>query len=287
MLEPIQAQTVHSLLTAATLQLAACSETAALDAEVLLCHCLHKNRSFLRAWPEYTPDSLQISQFQALMAQRQQGTPIAYLTGQREFWSRHFSVSPDVLIPRPDSELLIELSLDLLPENQACKIIDLGTGSGILALTLAAERPMTNVLATDISTAALQIARQNATQLQISHVRFLQSHWFDQVTEIGFDLVVSNPPYIAASDPHLQQGDVRFEPETALISDENGLKDIRLLAEQARRHLKNHGHLLIEHGYNQQAEVQAIFSQLNYQQISTHNDLSGNPRVTSGLWNPL
>ncbi len=287
MLKPIQTQTVQALLTAAAKQLEACSDTAVLDTEVLLCHCLHKNRSFLRAWPEHTPGSLQISQFQALIAQRQQGTPIAYLTGQREFWSRHFSVSPDVLIPRPDSELLIELSLDLLPENQACKIVDLGTGSGILALTLAAERPMANVLATDISTAALQIARQNTAQLQISHVRFLQSRWFDQVTEIGFDLIVSNPPYIAASDPHLQQGDVRFEPETALISDENGLKDIRLLAEQARQHLKNHGHLLIEHGYNQQAEVQAIFSQLNYQQISTHNDLSGNPRVTSGLWNPL
>ncbi len=287
MLDQNQAETIQSILSSATQQLAACSDTAVLDAEVLLCHCLRKNRSFLRTWPEHPLDSQQIEPFRALISQRRQGTPIAYLTGLREFWSREFFVNPDVLIPRPDSELLIEISLNLLPMHQPGKIIDLGTGSGILALTLAAERPQADVLATDISPAALQIAGQNAERLQIGNVQFLQSHWFDQVQPAAFDLVISNPPYIAAADPHLRQGDVRFEPRAALISGENGLKDIRLLAEQARPFLKDHGHLLIEHGYNQQAEVRDIFSRLNYRQINTHCDLSGNPRVTSGIWSPV
>ena len=280
-------QSIQTLLSSASERLATVSESAQLDAEVLLCHCLNKNRSFLRAWPEHQPSTNQINQFEELILQRQQGTPVAYLIGKREFWSREFTVGPDVLIPRPDTELLIELSLDLLPENKPCKIIDLGTGSGILAITLAAERSLATVIATDISEAALNTARHNAKQLKINNVRFLSSHWFDTIPEQDFDLVISNPPYIADNDPHLQQGDVRFEPKTALISDEKGLKDIRLIAEQARQHLKLGGHLLVEHGYDQQTEVQAIFTQLNYRQVVTHHDLSGNPRVTSGLWNPI
>jgi release factor glutamine methyltransferase len=256
-----------------------------LDAEVLLCHCLNKNRSFLRAWPEHQPDSQQIAQFQLLIEQRSQGTPVAYLTGQREFWSRNFKVSPDVLIPRPDTELLIELSLSLLPTDRPRKIIDLGTGSGIIAVTLAAERPLAKVFATDLSSAALEVARYNAEQLHTSNISFLHSNWFDNIKETDFDLILSNPPYIAATDPHLSEGDVRFEPSSALISPENGLKDIRQLARQARLHLKDHGRLLVEHGYNQQTEVQAIFNELGYQQVNTHTDLSGNPRVTSGIWN--
>lgn len=263
------------------------SESALLDAEVLLCHCLHKNRSFLRAWPEHRPNPEQIVRFQSLINQRAQGRPVAYLTGQREFWSRDFLVGPEVLIPRPDTELLIELGLELLPEDKPCKIIDLGTGSGILAITLAAERPLADVIATDLSLTALSVARENAERLNTINVRFLQSHWFDEVADQDFDLVISNPPYIAEDDPHLTQGDVRFEPDTALISDEKGLKDIRLIAKQARRHLKSGGHLLVEHGYNQQAEVQALFKTLSYRHIETHADLSGNPRVTSGIWNPV
>lgn len=280
------AESIQSLLNTAAAQLATTSETAILDAEVLLCHCLNKNRSFLRAWPEHQPSPAQIAQFQILVKQRWQGQPIAYLTGQREFWSRYFKVSPDVLIPRPDTELLIELSLALLPANQASKIIDLGTGSGIIAITLAAERPLADVIASDLSEAALTIARHNAERLDTGNVRFMQSHWFDQIDETGFDLVISNPPYIAGSDPHLLEGDVRFEPNSALVSAENGLQDIRLLAEQTRLYLKDGGQLLIEHGYNQQTDVQAIFTALNYRQVTTHADLSGNPRVTSGIWNP-
>ncbi|MDD2737850.1 MAG: peptide chain release factor N(5)-glutamine methyltransferase [Methylomonas lenta] len=279
-------ESIQTLLKNSVTRLSQTSDTPHLDAEVLLCHCLSKNRSYLRAWLEHHPSEAQSLQFWALIKQRCLGEPIAYLTGQREFWSRAFMVSPDVLIPRPDTELLIELSLQHLPSNQAGKIIDLGTGSGILAITLAAERPLADVIATDISSAALNIAKKNAQQLAVGNLRFLISDWFDAVTESNFDLVISNPPYIAADDPHLQQGDVRFEPESALISGEEGLKDIRLLSEQARNHLKPNGLLLIEHGYNQQTQVQAILQSFNYRQIQTHPDLSGNPRVTSGIWNP-
>ncbi|MCK9608419.1 MAG: peptide chain release factor N(5)-glutamine methyltransferase [Methylomonas sp.] len=278
--------TIQSLLDRASALLSSVSESARLDAEVLLCHCLGKQRSFLRAWPEQQLNPAQTKQFWHLLEQRRQGRPIAYLTGVREFWSRTFNVTPEVLIPRPDSELLIELSLSLLPDKQACKIIDMGTGSGILAITLAAERPLAEVVATDISTAALIVARQNAEQLAVGNVRLLDSDWFNAVTDTDYDLVVSNPPYIACDDPHLQQGDLRFEPESALISGEAGLRDIRLLAEQARGYLKPQGHLLIEHGYNQPLQVQSILKQLNYRQVNTHLDLSDNPRVTSGIWNP-
>ncbi len=280
------ANIVTALLDQAYQQLAAVSDSALLDAEVLLCHCLHKNRSFIRAWPEHQLTDQQAAEFLTLIAERQQGVPIAYLTGEREFWSRLFKVNPDVLIPRPDSELLIELSLDLLPTTQASKIIDLGTGSGILGITLAAERPGSQVIACDLSPAALNTAQDNAQQLQIDNVRFLASNWFSAITDRDFDLVISNPPYIDQHDPHLQQGDVRFEPDSALISAENGLQDIRLLADQARQHLKPDGYLLIEHGYDQQTAVQALFKRFNYQQITTHPDYAGNPRVTSGQWSP-
>jgi release factor glutamine methyltransferase len=281
------AESIQSLLSNAAATLSTTSETAMLDAEVLLCHCLDKSRSFLRAWPEHRLSPQQIAQFQLLVERRSQGVPVAYLTGQREFWSRNFKVSPDVLIPRPDTELLIELSLSLLPTDRPCKIIDLGTGSGIIAITLAAERPLAQVIACDLSSAALEVARYNAQQINTDNIRFLHSNWFDNIQETGFDLVLSNPPYIADYDPHLHEGDVRFEPSSALISPENGLSDIRLLAEQARLHLKDHGQLLVEHGYSQQTEVQAIFNEFGYQRVNTYADLSGNPRVTSGIWKPV
>lgn len=277
---------IQTALNQAIAQLQHLSESATLDAEVLLCHCLGKSRSFLRAWPDKSLTNEQAEQFWHLIKQRQQGQPIAYLTGEREFWSRSFMVSPDVLIPRPDSELLIEISLRLFSPLQTGNILDLGTGSGILGITLAAERPLAKVMATDISRAALQIALANAKQLGVSNINFLRSSWFEAIAEKAFDLILSNPPYIPADDPHLQQGDVRFEPLSALVSADNGLQDIRILADEARSHLIPGGHLLIEHGYNQLGAVQDIFNAFNYQQIATHHDLSGNPRVTSGVWNP-
>lgn len=277
---------IVDLLEQAGQKLQAVSDTAFLDAEVLLCHCLQKPRSFLRTWPEHQPSKPQLECFQNLIEQRSQGQPVAYLTGLREFWSREFCVTPDVLIPRPDSELLIELGLELLPQDSPCKVLDLGTGSGILALTLAAERPLADVIASDFSVSALQVARHNAEHLAINNVRFHQAHWLNDLDETGFDLIVSNPPYIAEDDPHLQQGDVRFEPQSALVSPNNGLRDIGIIVEASRRHLRVGGSLLIEHGYNQLQPVQAIFSRHGYSRILTYRDLSGNPRVTSARWSP-
>ena len=276
-------QSIQSALSAATLQLAASSATAKLDAEVLLCHTLSKNRSYLRAWFDTVIDEKQAVEFWRLINARYHGTPIAYLTGRREFWSRDFYVTPDVLIPRPETELLIELCLDLLPKSTTASILDLGTGSGIIAITLAAERPHAQISACDNSLAALDIAKQN-TQSHHVNVAFYHSVWFDTIPDGTFDLIVSNPPYIATTDRHLQQGDLRFEPKTALCAAYQGLSDIRLIAEGARQRLASGGHLLIEHGYDQERAVQSIFNDYHYNNITTYRDLSGQPRVTYGLW---
>ncbi|MFZ2406793.1 MAG: peptide chain release factor N(5)-glutamine methyltransferase [Methylobacter sp.] len=265
--------------------LASVSDSALLDAEVLLCMALNQPRSHLRAWPDKQLQPAQLAAFEALLEQRQQGTPIAYITGSREFWSRDFQVSPDVLIPRPDTELLIELSLNLIPADEPAKIIDLGTGSGIIAITLAAERPQAQVSAADFSLAALRIAQLNADKHHVGNIQFYHSDWFAGVPDTRFNLIISNPPYIAEDDPHLQQGDVRFEPQTALSAAEQGLADIRIIAAAARNYLEPGGHLLIEHGYNQQQQVQALFKDLHYDNVQTYIDLSGQPRVTYGQWN--
>lgn len=261
------------------------SDSALLDAEVLLCHVLQKERSYLRAWPDKLLEPEQQEQFWALTEKRRQGMPVAYLIGRREFWSRDFRVSPDVLIPRPDTELLVELGLNLIPPDAPFRLIDLGTGSGIIAITLAAERPHAQVIATDLNSAALEIAKQNARHHHITNIHFYQSDWFNNTPDIQFDLVISNPPYIAKDDSHLQEGDVRFEPQTALVAAQQGLRDIETIADGARGHLKPQGHLLIEHGYNQQHQIQTIFKGLGYDKVQTYQDLSGQPRVTYGQWN--
>jgi len=276
---------IKSVLRDAADSLALISGSALLDAEILLCQALNQSRSHLRAWPDKQLQPEQIKAFKALLAQRRQGTPIAYITGNREFWSRDFQVSPDVLIPRPDTELLIELSLNLIPTDESVKIIDLGTGSGIIAITLAAERPHAQISATDFSLAALRIAQVNAEKHRINNIQFYHSNWFADVPDTQFDLIVSNPPYIAEDDVHLQQGDVRFEPQSALSAPEQGLADIRTIAGAARNYLKPGGHLLIEHGYNQQQQAQTLFKDLHYDNVQTYKDLSGQPRVTHGQWN--
>ncbi len=275
---------IIAVLTEAADTLALVSDSALLDAEVLLCQVLNKPRSHLRAWPDKPLQPEQLTAFRMLLEQRKKGMPIAYITGNREFWSRNFQVSPDVLIPRPDTELLIELSLKLIPANEPTRIIDLGTGSGIIAITLAAERPQAQLSATDFSLAALRIARLNADKHQINNIAFYHSDWFADIPDTKFNLIISNPPYIAEDDSHLQQGDVRFEPQTALCAAEQGLADIRIIADTARNYLEPCGHLLIEHGYNQQQQVQALFRDLHYDKVQTYKDLSGQPRVTYGQW---
>jgi release factor glutamine methyltransferase len=276
---------IKSALADAVDALTSISDSALLDAEVLLCHVLQKERSYLRAWPDKLLEPEQQEQFWALTEKRRQGMPVAYLIGRREFWSRDFRVSPDVLIPRPDTELLVELGLNLIPPDAPFKLIDLGTGSGIIAITLAAERPHAQVIATDLNSAALEIAKQNARHHHITNIHFYQSDWFNNTPDIQFDLVISNPPYIAEDDSHLQEGDVRFEPQTALVAAQQGLRDIQIIADRSRSHLKTQGHLLIEHGYNQQHQIQTIFKGLGYDKVQTYQDLSGQPRVTYGQWN--
>ncbi|MCX7098794.1 MAG: peptide chain release factor N(5)-glutamine methyltransferase [Methylococcales bacterium] len=274
--------TIKTQLALAATCLADHSDTPLLDAEVLLGFVLGKPRTYLRAWCDNPLTEQQLAAFDALLEQRQFGTPIAYLTGTREFWSRDFRVTPDVLIPRPDTELLIELSLALIQKNQAVKLLDLGTGSGIIAVTLAAECPNAFVTATDASKAALSVAQYNAHRHQLTNIEFILSDWFSNIPKTAFDLVISNPPYIADYDEHLQQGDVRFEPSTALIAADHGLSDIKTIADHARGYLKPAGHLLIEHGYNQAPQVQAIFNALAYDKVQSYQDLSGQPRVTYG-----
>lgn len=276
---------IQSVLRDAAGTLALISDSAVLDAEVLLCLALNKPRSHLRAWPDQQLSPEHLAVFQALLEQRHKGTPIAYITGNREFWSRDFQITPDVLIPRPDTELLIELSLKLIPANEPTKIIDLGTGSGIIAITLAAERPHAQISATDFSLAALRIARLNADKHHINNIQFYQSDWFVDIPDAKFNLIISNPPYIAEDDSHLQQGDVRFEPQTALCAAEQGLGDIKTIAGNARHYLEPCGHLLIEHGYDQLQQVQTLFKDLHYDNVQTYTDLSGQPRVTYGQWN--
>jgi len=258
------------------------SASATLDTEVLLCWILHKERSYLRTWPEKILSTSQISAFKNLLNQRADGIPIAYLTGQREFWSREFKVTPEVLIPRPDTELLIETSLNLLSKIPAPKILDLGTGSGVIAITLALELPYVQILAVDKSTAALNIAQENANIHICNNIEFQISSWFQSIATQKFDLIVSNPPYIAATDPHLQTGDLRFEPQTALIAGTTGLDDIKEIVSNSAQYLTCNGWLLIEHGCTQKSAVQTLFQQYGYQNIQTYQDLSLLPRVTVG-----
>ncbi|MDD1612192.1 MAG: peptide chain release factor N(5)-glutamine methyltransferase [Methylococcaceae bacterium] len=274
--------TIAMLLRDAVSQLSDSSDSAVLDAEILLCLALNKPRSHLRAWPDSIPVPGQIERFQNLIQQRRQGAPVAYLTGCREFWSRNFQVTPDVLIPRPETELLIEISLTLLPKDQPARIIDLGTGSGIIAITLAMELPKAEVTAAELSLSALQVAKHNAAEHQADRIRFLHSNWFASAPPEKFDLVISNPPYIDENDNHLNQGDLRFEPRSALTALKQGLADIQKIASDARYYLKTGGHLLIEHGYDQEYAVQSIFLDLGYDSVQTYKDLSGQPRATYG-----
>ena len=273
---------IQNLLAQAAQVLAATSESPVLDAEVLLCHVLQQNRPFLRAWCDKNVGESESAHFQKLCGQRQQGHPIAYLVGQREFWSRDFLVNPAVLIPRPDTELLIELALPLIPLGTPCQILDLGTGSGIIGITLAAERPKSQVVAADFSLSALAVAQANANHHQLVNIRFYHSDWFNSLPPQRFQIIVSNPPYIAPDDTHLQQGDIRFEPQSALIAAKNGLQDIQTITRSAKNWLAANGCLLIEHGYDQETAVQALFIACGYQNVQTHKDLSGQPRVTSG-----
>lgn len=275
-------QTVARALQHAIARLAAQDESAQRAAEVLLAHVLGKPREFLKAWPEHVLESSQSEIFQALIERRLRGEPVAYLTGRREFWSLDLRVTPDTLIPRPETERLVELALERIPRDAAWRVLDLGTGSGAIALAIASERPCCTVIATDRSAAALQVARDNAARLQLLNVECRPGSWYEAAGSEAFHMIVSNPPYIAPGDAHLARGDLRFEPLTALCAEDSGLNDLRTIIHGASSHLRPGGWLLIEHGYDQQRTVHEIFDVAGLAATTDFTDLAGMPRVVTG-----
>lgn len=260
-------------------------DSARLDAEVLLCHVLGSDRSRLYAYPEVTLQSGQQSAFEKLIDQRQTGYPVAYLTGKKEFWSIELTVNQDTLIPRPDTECLLESVLDRIPLNQPGRIADLGSGSGAIAIAIASERPHCRIVATDINESTLAIARENAERLQLNQIDFIQSNWFTNV-EGRFDVIVSNPPYISENDPHLLSGDIKHEPVSALIAGPDGLDAIRVICQQAKNFMNLQGWLLLEHGYDQADSVHKLLQENGFTGIFTRSDYAGHERVSGGQFKP-
>lgn len=259
------------------------SKSAALEAQILLAHALNKPRAYLLASPNEELSCGDIALFVNFLQRRLRGEPIAYILGKREFYGFELCVSQDVLIPRPETELLIDIALSHLPEQQPIQILDLGTGSGAIALALAKLRPDAQVTAVDNSLKALAVAQHNADQLALSNARFFVSNWFDAFTPSEqFDLIIANPPYVAENDPHLHQGDVRFEPLSALTSGVDGLDDIRHIARAAPAYLAPDGLLMIEHGYNQQDTIINLLNALNFWDVTGHRDFADVARVTTG-----
>jgi release factor glutamine methyltransferase len=252
------------------------------EAEVLLAGVLGCARSYLYAHADQTLTAAQAVKFQTLIERRAAGEPVAYLLGTREFWSLELTVSAATLIPRPDTELLVERALLCIPKDAALRIADLGTGSGAIALAIARERPRCHVIATDVSEAALAMARGNAARLGIDTVEFRCGDWCAALAGTRCAVIISNPPYIPAADPHLAEGDVRFEPRDALTPGPEGLEAIRRIAAQAHAHLYSGGWLLLEHGYDQSTAVAGLLYDLGYREITASADLSGHKRVAQG-----
>lgn len=255
------------------------------EARLLVRHVLGCSHAWLEAHRDDEIDSRQYEAIALLVARRAGGEPIAYLLGTREFYGRDFAVSPAVLIPRPETELLVDLGRAAVASLAAPRILDLGTGSGCVAITLALEVPQAIVTAVDVSSAALAVARQNAARLGVQ-VRFIESDWFVALGDERFDLIVGNPPYIAAGDPHLAEGDLRFEPETALHCGADGLDAIRRIVADAPRHLASGGRLLFEHGYDQAEAIAALLQDADYEAIEQHRDLARIVRVSGGCVSP-
>ena len=272
-------------LLASKRQLEGISDSPALDVELLLCHALKKNRSFLRAWPEHRPDSEQEKYFHNLLVRRIAGEPIAYLLGEQEFWTLTLEVSPATLIPRPETELLVEKTLSLLSAEKH-QLLDLGTGTGAVALAVASERPSWQLTACDIEASAIELAKRNRSRCQLGNVELLKSDWFEALANHRFDAIVSNPPYIDSSDPHLQQGDVRFEPRSALVANNNGLADIEKIVQLAPNYLSANGWLLFEHGYQQGEAARDLLRARGFSDIFTDKDLASLDRISGGCWRP-
>jgi release factor glutamine methyltransferase len=253
------------------------------DAEILLSHCLGRSRAWLYTWPENEVAVECAQRFRQLLAQRRSGEPVAYLVGEREFWTLSLSVNRDTLIPRPETETLVNWALELsLPDNAS--VLDLGTGTGAIALAVASARPGWDVTAVDASEAALQVARANGVRNALQRVSFLHSDWYAAVQGRRFHALMANPPYVDCSDPHLARGDLRFEPRSALVSDEGGLADLRQLVAGAPVHLRDGGWLLLEHGFDQAHAVRAMLRDAGFDRVDTRCDLEGRERISGGCW---
>jgi release factor glutamine methyltransferase len=274
--------TVSAAVRAATRILSATSPTPALDAEALVRHASGASRTDLLAHPDRLLDAGACATLAGLVERRRQGEPIAYLTGRREFWSLDLEVSPATLIPRPETELLVERALARIPPSADCTVVDLGTGCGALALAFGRERPGAGVVATDNSKAALAVAARNAERLGIANVAFRSGEWLAPLGRERVQLIASNPPYVRADDPHLREGDLRFEPRAALVGGGDGLDAIRRISAEARAHLLPGGWLLLEHGFEQAGAVRALLSGCGYREVHSYRDLAGHERVTEG-----
>jgi release factor glutamine methyltransferase len=271
---------IRELLASASARIG--GDAARLEAELLLAHALGVSRAKLYAWPELVPDADARARFERAVEARAGGEPIAYLLGHREFWKLDLSVSPAVLIPRPETERLVELALERIAPDREVRVADLGTGSGAIALALASERPRAHVLATDASADALAVARANAQRLALGNVTFAQGDWCDALGAARFDVIVSNPPYIAENDPHLDAGDLPREPRAALASGVDGLDAIRRIVARAPSHLEAEGWLLLEHGWDQAAQVRALLERAGFVAVESARDHADHERVTLG-----
>ena len=258
--------------------------SARIEVQCLLQAVLNVNRAYVIAYPEKQLEFEQQARYVALLERRLNGEPVAYILGEREFYGLKFKVTAATLIPRPETELLVERALSCIPREGGVRVLDLGTGSGAIALSIAHVRPDVKVVAIDASEDTLEVARENMQNLNLRNVQFLRSDWFSGLKNERFDLIVSNPPYIAEGDAHVEQGDLRFEPCSALTSGKDGLVDISRIIAEAPAHLLQGGSLMFEHGYDQAGKVRALLHQAKFEKIFTDRDLSGIERASGGVW---
>ena len=276
---------IDELLKGAYERLSSVSETALLDAQLLLAHVLAVSTSYFYTWPEKEVSVRDSERFNVLLSRRELGEPVAYLLGEQSFWSLDLEVAPCTLIPRADTERLVEVALSVLDISKVNRILDLGTGTGAIALSLASEHPRSIIVGVDLVEEAVALAKRNAVRNQLGNATFMQSSWFESL-EGGelFDLIVSNPPYIDPEDAHLSQGDVRFEPKSALVAENHGMADIEHIIQVAPRFMKQGAYLMFEHGYDQAIAVQKCFVEAGFIAVESFQDLGGNDRVTIGQY---